>query len=70
MSDLKEIQPDQVDYFTSAQGTYNFENPYVIPNDMVQELGLQQGAVILPSSNTLVSINGDAVTVYITYSHN
>ncbi len=70
LSDLQQIQPDQVAHFTSAEGTYNFEHPYVVPSDMVQELGLQEGAVILPSSNTLVSINGDAVTVYITYSHN
>ncbi len=70
LSALKEIQPDQVIYFTSAQGTYNFENSYVIPNDMVQELGLQAGAIILPSSPTSVTINGDAVTTFITYSHN
>lgn len=70
LSALQQIQPNQVGYFTNAEGTYKFESPYLIPNDMVQELGLQAGASILPTSNTLVSINGDAVTVYITYSHN
>lgn len=70
LSALQASQPDQVSYFTSAQGTYNFQSTYVIPDDMVQQLGLQPGAKITPSSPTSVSINGDAVTTLITYAHN
>ncbi len=70
LSALQTNQPDQVSYFTSAQGTYNFESTYVIPDDMAQQLGLQSGAKITPSSPTSVTINGDAVTTLITYSHN
>lgn len=69
LNDLKQNQNDQVAYFTNTSATYQFQHTYIIPTDMVQELGLQQGARITPNSPSVIEINGDIVTDYITYTH-
>ncbi len=70
LSNLEANQESQVAYFTDASHSYNFTTVYEIPSDIVQELGLQSGASINPNSPSVVEINGDVVTNYITYSHN
>lgn len=70
LSDLESNQESQVAYFTDASHSYNFASTYEIPADMAQQLNLQPGASIKPNSPSVVEINGDVVTNYITYSHN
>jgi len=69
LSDLKASQPDQVAYFTDPSGSYNFDSPYSLTDNMFAPLNLLPNAMILPSSNSVVQIDGDMVIDYITYSH-
>ncbi len=68
LTDLKMNQPDQVAYFTSAAGSYNFDAAYSLDNSLFSDLNLPYGATLTPSGNSTVVVNGDVVTVYLTMS--
>jgi hypothetical protein len=66
LTDLKNSQPSQVAYFTSAAGSYPFEAAYPLSSSLFSALNLPNGATITPSCNSTVVIEGDVVTDYIT----
>ena len=69
LSELKQKQPDQVAYFADNSGSYNFDLAYSLSGSAFAPLNLPSNSQIIPSSNSVVEINGDIVTDYITYSH-
>jgi hypothetical protein len=68
LSDLKNSQPDMTAYF--ASGSYMFDANFSLSSSMFSALNLQSNPQILTTSNSTVTIVGDVVTDYITYSHN
>ncbi len=68
LSELTAKQPDKVADFVN-NGSYNFDAAYSLGGTVFGPLSLQANPQILPTSKSLVVINGDFVTDYITYSH-
>jgi len=69
LADLQAHQSAQVAYFTDPRGSYVFDGTYVLSDPIYTPLGLLPNAQIDPTCQSTVAINGDAVTVSITYTH-
>lgn len=67
LSQLSDIQPEQVEYFEA--GSYTFDATYQLSDPMFAALNLPANSRITPNSPSQVVINGDVVTDYITYTH-
>lgn len=69
MNELKQKQPDQAANFTDG-GTYNFDGPFQMTDQLFAPLNLAPNARIDQNSKSKVAIKGDLVTVVYTYTHN
>ena len=68
LSDLENNQPSQASYFQS--GSYAFDGTYPLTTSLYSPLDLYPNAAIDSGVSNPVIINGDSVTVAITYAHN
>lgn len=69
LSELKQKQPEQYQYFTSSSKTYQFDKTFVLDNQIFTAMDLYPNARISPDSPTDVLITADTVIALIKYDH-